>query len=154
MSSSLDKNEISKKFFETIPRLMHLLRIETRKAASPGLSIPQLRVLAHINRGLVHVGELAEHQGVSQPAMSKLIDGLVCRKLVKRTPNDSDRRVVELSLTAKGSELFHTVKNHASKEFEEKLNVLSDKKIKELSESLDSFLNILEHFDSRGGHLE
>jgi DNA-binding MarR family transcriptional regulator len=42
--------------------------------------------------------------------MTKLVDALERRGLVKRTPSDTDRRSVELSLTAAGQKLVESIK--------------------------------------------
>jgi DNA-binding MarR family transcriptional regulator len=50
----------------------------------------------------LRVGELNRHVLLSQPALSRLVERLAGRGLVKREPDPADRRGVRLSLTAAG----------------------------------------------------
>lgn len=54
--------------------------------------------------GPVRIGELHRHVLLSQPALSRLVDRLVERGLVRRVPSPDDRRGVSLSLTSLGLE--------------------------------------------------
>ena len=49
--------------------------------AKPQLTIAQLRILAKLNQALFTVSEMAEWQGVSAPAMSKMVGILEKRGL-------------------------------------------------------------------------
>jgi DNA-binding MarR family transcriptional regulator len=70
------------------------------------LSVPQFRILAHIFRGVQQASELAKSHGVSQAAMSKMVDGLVDKKLVRRETDEKDRRQIVLELTQAGEVFF------------------------------------------------
>ena len=48
------------------------------------------------------LSDLANHIGLTLPSMSKLVDGLVTRKLVRRVSHSRDRRRICLSLTPLG----------------------------------------------------
>lgn len=56
------------------------------------MTVPQFRILAAIKRGLQYTSQIAEHQGVSQPTMFKMVNGSVKRGLVKRLSEKDDRR--------------------------------------------------------------
>jgi DNA-binding MarR family transcriptional regulator len=74
-----------------------------RSQRGSDLSVPQFRVLVYLNR---HEGaslsDIAEHMGLTLPSMSKMIDGLVARRLVTRRADPGDRRRVTLAPTALG----------------------------------------------------
>jgi DNA-binding MarR family transcriptional regulator len=53
-------------------------------------------------RGPVRIGELHRHVLLSQPALSRMVDRLVDRGLVKRRPDPADGRGTRLSLTDAG----------------------------------------------------
>ena len=118
-------NNLAKTFLEVLPKTMWLVRAEIRLAArrkSRGaLSVPQIRVLAQLNRSPKTNGELAEILGVSVPAMSRLVDGLVRRRLVLRMTQRQDRRSATLSLSPAGRKYFvsvmRTVETRFSKQF-------------------------------------
>ena len=90
-----------------VPQLMQGIRWEVRRERAADLSVPQFRTLIFIHR---HEGSslsrAAEHVGLSRPAMSKMIDGLVHRAYVDRRTSPSDRRLVRLDLTPKGKSVL------------------------------------------------
>ncbi|HZE32518.1 MAG TPA: MarR family transcriptional regulator [Actinoallomurus sp.] len=51
-------------------------------------------------------GELAEHEKVQPPSMTRVIAQLEDKGLLTRSPHPTDRRQVILSLTAAGDKLF------------------------------------------------
>jgi MarR family transcriptional regulator for hemolysin len=56
------------------------------------------------------LSQVAEHVGLSMPAMSRLIDGLVRRGLLARDSSESDRRKVTLRLTARGQDMIRAAR--------------------------------------------
>lgn len=48
------------------------------------------------------IGELAEHEGVAPPSMTRAVDKLVEQGLLRRTPDPADRRRVLLETTDAG----------------------------------------------------
>ncbi len=88
---------------ETVPLIMRVIRAEMRRYASPELSVPQFRTLALLGRQPgASLSAAAEHIGLTLPAMSHLVDGLVTRGLVARRASAADRRRVRLTLTPAG----------------------------------------------------
>jgi DNA-binding MarR family transcriptional regulator len=66
-------------------------------------SVAQVAALYLLDeRQTLRVGELAAELGRSQPSTSRLVDGLVERKLVARREDPTDRRARVLTLTKKG----------------------------------------------------
>lgn len=91
------------------PLVMQTVRMEMRQRRALHLSVPQFRALGFIHRHPASsLSEAAEHIGVSLPAMSRLIDGLVGRKLLQRQGHTLDRRRITLALTASGQTLLAT----------------------------------------------
>ena len=79
------------------------LNRKLRQQNGPDLTASQASALASIARcGPVTVGELAEHERVSSPAITKIAKGLEELGLVTRSPDPADGRVTRLSLTAVG----------------------------------------------------
>lgn len=62
------------------------------------------------------LGELGRHVLLSQPALSRLVDRLAARGLVKREPDPADRRGVLLSLTAAGAGLQREIGAHHARD--------------------------------------
>src|SRR5262250_2381605 len=97
----------------SVSRLARRLRVER---AAPGLGEPdlsetQLAALATLKRhGAMTPGELAEHEKVQPPSMTRVIAVLVESQLVRREPHESDRRQVVLTVTDGGRELAKRLK--------------------------------------------
>src|SRR5262249_61798811 len=92
----------------SVSRLARRLRVER---AAPGLGEPdlsetQLAALATLERhGAMSPGDLAEHEKVQPPSMTRVIAVLVDWELVTRAPHPSDRRQVILTVTPAGRNL-------------------------------------------------
>lgn len=62
----------------------------------------------------IRIGELQDHVLLSQPALSRMVDRLVDRGLVQRTPDPWDARGVRISLTEAGADIQKSVgRRHA-----------------------------------------
>src|SRR5262245_31954366 len=68
----------------------------------PPLTVAQYLALRAIGREGVSGSELARRSGVSGPAVSQLLAGMVDEGLVEREPVESDRRRMALALSAAG----------------------------------------------------
>jgi DNA-binding MarR family transcriptional regulator len=89
----------------SVSRLARRLRVERMaKGIEPGLSDTQLAALAALERhGAMTPGELADHEKVQPPSMTRVIAVLEERGLVMRAPHPSDRRQVVLTATEQGN---------------------------------------------------
>jgi DNA-binding MarR family transcriptional regulator len=93
----------------SITRLARRLRAERMaKGLEPGLSDTQLAALAALERHSVMTpGELADHEKVQPPSMTRVIAVLEERGLVRRAPHPTDRRQVVLTVTEQGRTVVH-----------------------------------------------
>ena len=98
---------------EVVPLVMRTVRTEMRYAGALNLSVPQFRTLGFVARNpQTSLSDVAEHIGLALPSMSKLVYGLVERKLLIRQSYSDDRRRIMLELTARGDTLLQSA--HAS----------------------------------------
>jgi DNA-binding MarR family transcriptional regulator len=85
---------------------------------SSDLTVPQLRTLTYIYRGNGgFVSELAEHLGLTLPSTSVLVDGLVKRGILSRSPVQGDRRRIRLELTEAGNAILKRAQEHTQAHF-------------------------------------
>jgi DNA-binding MarR family transcriptional regulator len=91
----------------SVSRLARRLRAERlAKGLEPGLSDTQLAALAALERHVAMTpGELAEHEKVQPPSMTRVIAALEESGLVIRGPHATDRRQVVLTVTQAGREV-------------------------------------------------
>ncbi len=97
----------------SITRLARRLRVERLGlgATETALSDIQLAALAALERhDSMTPGELAEHEKVQPPSMTRVIAVLEERGLVTREPHATDRRQVILTVTAEGRDVVQRVR--------------------------------------------
>ena len=88
---------------EVVPPIVQALRVAMRAQRGHDLSVPQFRTLAFISRHpCCSLTAVAEFIGLTLPAMSTLVNGLVEQGLVQREVDPADRRRVLLTVTDAG----------------------------------------------------
>lgn len=99
---------------ETVNVVNRAIKREMREHRPVEMSMQQFRALTALNR---HPGEslsaIAVHLGLTDASASKLVDGLVRSRLVKRIDAPDDRRKVVLTLTKAGRQALETAKEAA-----------------------------------------
>lgn len=87
--------------------VMRLARRLRQQRVDPELSDTQLAVLGTVERhGAMTPRELAEHEKVQPPSMTRVIAALEERGLLVRSSHPTDRRQVLLATTANADELL------------------------------------------------
>src|SRR5215472_16666423 len=112
----------------SVSRLARRLRVEKAAAGlgGPELSATQLAALATLERrGAMTPGELAEHEKVQPPSMTRVISALVDLELVRREPHLSDRRQVVLTATDTGRDLVIAARRRREAWLAQRLKELS-----------------------------
>ncbi len=113
---------------DTVPPIMQFIRTEMRRHRALNISVPQFRVLTFLERRPGgSLSDVAERVGLSLPAMSRLIDGLVDRGLLTREDSPEDRRRVSLRMTEAGRDLVRTARQGALTQLAEVLEQLGPK---------------------------
>jgi DNA-binding MarR family transcriptional regulator len=82
---------------------IHLLRRARERDAELGVSPARLSALSVVVfRGPLTLGELAQAEGVRSATMTGIVTGLEAQGLVRRRPDDRDRRAVRVAATDEG----------------------------------------------------
>jgi len=95
-----------------IIRIVNRVRVEMidaldRELAKFDISAPQLIVLAYVaNKEADSAAALCKSISYDPGAMTRMIDRLQEKGLIRRTPNPEDRRATNLELTAAGKALY------------------------------------------------
>ncbi len=110
---------------DTTPRVMRAIRTEVAQYLGSGTTLPQFRVLSHLNQGNQCLSDLAARQHVSLATMSKIVTGLVDRGYVERTSAGDDRRYITLRLTTSGQRFFDKAHAHSREKIAARLDALS-----------------------------
>lgn len=118
--------QCARQALDVVPLVMRAIRAEMRSHRTPDVSVSQFRALVFLSR---HEGaslsDVAEHIGLRLPSISKMVDGLVARKLVTREEDSADRRRITLSLTRQGRAIEESARAAAQSALAERLSALS-----------------------------
>ena len=112
--SEMDIALFSRRLVELLPQLIRGISRYERNALSRGaITIPQLWALEYLARQTVASGtamhEVARSLGISRPAATGLIDRLIHQQFAVRQHDPKDRRVVRVTITARGRRLLDRI---------------------------------------------
>jgi DNA-binding MarR family transcriptional regulator len=86
---------------------IHLLRKLRRIDAASGLNPSRLSALSVIVfAGPIKLGQLANAEQVRPPTMTRIVNALAAKGLVRKNTDATDRRTIHLSATIKGKRLL------------------------------------------------
>jgi MarR family transcriptional regulator for hemolysin len=98
----ISEDTCARELLDAVPLVMRVIRRHMCRHRS-GLTVPQFRTLCFLSTAAgSSLSAVADFIGLSLPAMSRLVDGLVEVGLIERRPCDDDRRHVRLSVTVEG----------------------------------------------------
>ena len=96
-------SELTSRLRMVVARMSRRLRQEANEGATPS----QLAALATVERhGPITLGDLAGHERVRPPTMTRIVAGLEEANLVRREIDPSDRRVARVTITPEGTRLL------------------------------------------------
>jgi DNA-binding MarR family transcriptional regulator len=112
------------------PVLLRLARELRREARNEGASPGQVSLLGAIKyQPGIGVNELAEQERMSPAAMSGQVEKLVREGYVERTPSESDRRRVGLTLSDSGRRVLRNVRSRRTLWLGRRLDRLSEREL-------------------------
>jgi transcriptional regulator, MarR family len=121
--------------FQLKQRLAHATRQTDQQF---GLTPVHWHVLSLLHRGAIEtMGDVAAKLGVSKGAATQILDVLVAKKLVRRTLDQHDRRVVRLQLTAQSQQITDHFQQYMAETVADLFAVLSDAELAQLDQLID-----------------
>lgn len=111
-------------------RVLRLVRAEDAQAGIGPAQLSALSVLVFL--GEKTVGELAALEQVRPPTMSRIVDGLVQKKLVERVSSSTDRRAVRITATPAGRKLLLAGRDRRVRALAKRFEALSRKEVETL----------------------
>lgn len=93
--------------------------------------------------GEIPTSEIAKKLFMSKPQMTKEIDKLIEMGFVERIPDKKDRRIINISLTEKGTEFLDKFTENRRLIMKQRLSILSEEDLKILSESLSNIVKVI-----------
>lgn len=111
-------------------------------SAAEGVTLPQYRVLVLLaSFSPQGVAPLAASIDVSPSTVTRMCDRLVGKGLVRRRVSPTDRRQVQLGLTAEGREVVQQVTDHRRTEIARIVQSISTVQRSQLVDALETFAN-------------
>ncbi|HZT64761.1 MAG TPA: MarR family transcriptional regulator [Acidimicrobiales bacterium] len=133
---------------ELVARLrLSVLRLSRRlrQHAAPGVTPSQLSVLSTLHHhGPLTLGDLASHEAVQPPSVTRMVGSLEEAGLVTRTGSADDRRTVVAQLTPKGRKAVEEIRRRRDAWLAERLGELSDEERDRLAASVPLLERLLE----------
>jgi DNA-binding MarR family transcriptional regulator len=122
---------------EALPqRVSTLLRLFLSRANLPA-SRTEAAVLQTLEAGPERIGELARQEGVTQPAITLLVNRLERRGWVTREADPGDGRVVLVAMTPAGGDVFAGVRSQYRALLHEEMASLEDADVDTLARAID-----------------
>lgn len=126
--------------------MTHLVqRVFSEESRRLGLTSPQAQLMCQLTEGPVGMTELSKSLHLERSSLSGLVDRVERRALVRRVPDDCDRRVNRIALTEEGDRLAHEVHEAISKQLEE---LTGAARVADADAMTTALLRIVEHYDS------
>ena len=104
---------------------MRTVAAELRRSSDEPMAPAQFGTMLKVSTGPCTLSDLARHQAVSLPTVSKSIDALVRRGWIERYMDPTDRRQSLVRLTAEGERVMADVKRRAEEHVAGKLALLT-----------------------------
>ena len=117
-------------------RASALTRIFFSRTATD-LSRTEVGLLSALSTRPFRVTELASREGITQPAVTQLVNRLERRGWVERSTDPRDGRVVLVTLTDSGREALHRVRSEYRALLHEEMATLPDEDVETLAEAVE-----------------
>ena len=129
-----DVGEMAARLRLSATRLGRRLRRESEMDLSPTLGSALAAIQVH---GPVTLGELAEHERVSPPTVTKVVNKLEEQGLVERIDDPADRRICRVECTAAGVDLVEQSRQRKNVWLAAQLEALEPEHRERLAAALD-----------------
>jgi len=138
-----DLEKTARQIVEIVPLVMRSLAAEVRKSGHT-LSPSHFRILAMLHERPWSLGELADHEHISSPTVSRSISTLEDRGWARRKVSPQDRRVVLAEITSQGESVLESLQAGAEGRVLEMLGPLSAGEVRDLAAGLPVLRKVFE----------
>ena len=115
------------------------------------LSRTETAVLRAVSIRPQRVTELAAGEGVTQPAITRVVNRLARNGWVAKETDPADGRVVMVTITSDGRELFDTVRREYGALVHEEMAALDDDDVETLARAIDVLDELINRLQQREG---
>ena len=120
------KNQLAEQMADLTYELLEncQLKIE-RTAGKLNLTVAEFKLLRSLEESeMISAGSLAKRMGLSSSRITRIIDGLLKKGMVRKETGGKDRRIVDIGLTSAGSSARSQLKAMYVSVHEEIINLL------------------------------
>ena len=142
--TTMDAGSLASRLRLSVTRVSRTLR---REGAGAEISPTLMSALATVERhGPMTVGELATHEQVQKPTVTRIVAALLERDLIARTPDPLDGRISWLNTTGQGRRLLQRIRRRRDEYLAARLKRLSPNEL----ETLERAAELLERLTEVG----
>lgn len=107
-----NKNELAEQMADLTYELLENCQIKIERTARElNLTVAEFKLLRSLGDcEKVSAGELARRLGLSSSRLTRIIEGLIKKRIVRKTVGGRDRRVAEIQLTPEGTQTRNQLK--------------------------------------------
>ena len=139
------RDKLNIQISEIYESLSRVERESARKASSGQLSVSEMHTLEAIEKGRgTKMTDVAARLGVTISTLTIAVNRLVQKSLVERARTDSDRRIVQISLTGTGHGVVAGHRRFRRQMLGEIISGLQPDELNFLSKILDKFQDLIQ----------
>ncbi|MGE4586638.1 MAG: MarR family winged helix-turn-helix transcriptional regulator [Mangrovibacterium sp.] len=131
-----------------IRKIVRSIDMESKKIQKEyGVSIPQVLCLNYLSQspGFQSTqGAIRKFMNLNPSTVSGIVNRLEIKNLIARLPRTGDKRVVNIILTSRGSKLLEHIPPLLHEQLDKKLKKLEQKKIRQIEETLNFLIGLLD----------
>jgi DNA-binding MarR family transcriptional regulator len=125
-TETTDAHAAARELLKGMMLVMRTVAAEMRRSSTEPIAPAQFGTMMKIATGSCTLTDLARHQAVSLPTVSKSIDALVRRGWIERCVDPTDRRQTLVRMTRDGERVMADVKRRAEDYVASRLSSLSE----------------------------
>lgn len=135
--------ELTHELLAVLPLLNRIVAAEVRREAGEATTMPQFRVLAELADAPLTPSALAKRRRVSLQSISELVQVLVERGWIMRTPDPHDRRQHALHLTDNGRKHYEQAQHQTLRRLVPLMRALDDSERAAVQRALPALRRVL-----------
>jgi len=142
--------EATQELLAVLPFLNRIVVNELRREMGEDTTMPQFRVLSYLLDGPLSLSELAKLRRVSLQSAGELVQSLVSRGWIARTPNPNDRRQSLLHLTEAGKSQYEKAQHSMMSSLTPLMANLTDTEMAAVQIALPALHRVLANLEQVG----
>ena len=146
--TTLKLEDLAHQPMTVLPQINRLMAVELRQEVDESATMPQFRVLAYLQEAPMTLTALAQKRRVSLQSAGELVQSLVARGWVTRTPDPSDRRQSILQLTDEGRANYERVQDRMQEQLTAYLALLTASEREAVQQALIALARVIQTQES------